>query len=79
LVLTEGDLDEIGDVVCNATETIWGHIEDQGLKELQVQIGVIHASMEQESAGKSSVPSVSTVKLTSGPFLVPLLLRVETP
>jgi len=29
LVLTEGDLDEIGDVFCSATKNIWGHVEDK--------------------------------------------------
>ena len=29
LVLMEGDLDEIGDVVRDATKNIWSHIKDQ--------------------------------------------------
>jgi len=68
LVLTKGDLDEIGDVVDNTIETIWGHIEDQyhqlldkvqqGLKELQVQIEVI-----QVSVGQLSMPSISVVEI----------------
>ena len=54
MVLTEGDLDEIGDNIRFATEDIWGHIEEQyqsgvtkvqeGLKELQG-----HASQVQVS------------------------------
>lgn len=64
LVLTKGDLDEINDVVRNATQSIWNHIEDhyhqslnkvhQGLRELQVQTWVIQASIGQASLKKVS-------------------------
>jgi len=57
MVLTKGDLDEIEDVVRNSAETIWSHNEDQyhqtldkvhqGLRELQVQTGVIQVSIGQ--------------------------------
>lgn len=59
LVLMKGDLDEIGDMVHDATENIWGHIEEQyhqmldevqqGLRELQVQTCIIQASVGQET------------------------------
>lgn len=55
MVLTEEDIDDIGDTLHNAIEDMWGHIDDQyksvlllvqqGLKELQVQASAIQANV----------------------------------
>lgn len=42
MVLTEGDLDEIGDIVRTTIKEIWGHIKDEYQSVLsKVQVGLI--------------------------------------
>lgn len=85
MVLTEGDLDEIGDTIKFVIKDIQGHIEEQyqsiltkvqvGLKELQVhasqvQVSVVQASQSQVSKKPTTQGSVQSV-LTSELRVVP--------
>ena len=64
MVLTKGNLDEIGDIFKNITEHLWGNIEEQykkvfedvhkGLKDLQVQMSASQAGKLQASATQVS-------------------------
>lgn len=71
MILTEGDLDEIGDKVRDTTTELWKQFEKQYMKMLggilkdlhglQIQIGRIQASI-----GQASPVQVSDVQMSIG-------------
>lgn len=69
MVLTKGDINEIGDTMCSITEDMWEHIDDQyksiltrvqqGLKYLQAQVSMIQASIFQVTKNQVSMETTS--------------------